>query len=57
MPIKSNAGEETYEVVELFGKPALFTDNLIDCGTVPLCFIHIYFYFCKLVVFGISKSL
>ena len=48
--MKSNAGEETYEVVELFGKSALFTDNLI--GTVPLCFIHMYFYFYKLVAFG-----
>ena len=36
-------------VVELFGKPALFTDDLIDCGTVPLCFIHIYFYFCNAI--------
>ena len=49
MPIKSNAGEETYMVVELFGKPALFTDDLIDRGTVPLCFIHIYFYLCNAI--------
>ena len=47
--MKSNAGEETYEAVELFGNPALFTDDLIDCGTVPLCFIHIYFYFCNAI--------
>ena len=33
--MKSNAREETYEAVELFGKPALFTDNLINRGTVP----------------------
>jgi hypothetical protein len=38
-------------------KPALFTDDLIDIGTVSLCFIHIYFYLYMLVVFGISKSL
>jgi phage-related holin len=33
-------------VLELFGKPALFTDDLIGIGTVSLCFTHIYFYLC-----------
>ena len=36
-----NAREEQYEHVELFGKPALFTDSRIDRGTVPEGF-HCY---------------
>jgi hypothetical protein len=55
MRIKSSAGEETYMVVEMFGKPALFTDNLIDRGTVPLCFIHIYFYLCYTIFQNSAK--
>ena len=30
-----NAREEEYEYVELFGKPALFTNSRIDRDTVP----------------------
>jgi hypothetical protein len=36
-----NAREEQYEHVELFGKPALFTDSRIDRSTVPEGF-HCY---------------
>lgn len=33
--MKANAREEQFEHVELFGKPALFTNSLIDQATVP----------------------
>jgi hypothetical protein len=33
--MRVNAREERYEHVELFGKPALFTNSRIDRSTVP----------------------
>jgi hypothetical protein len=39
--VSVNAREEEYEHVELFGRPALFTNSRIDRGTVPEGF-HCY---------------
>lgn len=33
--MSANAREETFEHIELFGEPALFTDGRIDRNTVP----------------------
>lgn len=33
--MRVNARQEEYEYVELFGKPALFTNSPIDRSTVP----------------------